>query len=112
MDIGVLKSFLGIVVIGALFYFVLRKVGKRGCCGHSHDEHSQYRGHQHGKSDDRMTKDPVCGMTIEENTAAGTYEYDRRTYYFCAVSCRERFEKEPDKYIKDAEKQLKEHHCC
>jgi Cu+-exporting ATPase len=59
-----------------------------------------------------MTKDPVCGMTIEEDKAAGTYNYDSKTYYFCAVSCRELFGKEPEKYIKDAAKQSKERHCC
>ena len=31
--------------------------------------------------------DPVCGMSVEEDSAAATYEYEGVTYYFCAVDC-------------------------
>ncbi len=65
-----------------------------------------------GKSGTNITKDPVCGMTIEKDKAEGTYGYDNKTYHFCAVSCKERFAKEPEKYIKDEKQMLKEHHCC
>jgi YHS domain-containing protein len=30
-----------------------------------------------------MAKDPVCGMMIEENKAAGTAFWNGKTYYFC-----------------------------
>ena len=29
--------------------------------------------------------DPVCGMDIEPETAAGTSEYKGQTYYFCSA---------------------------
>ena len=29
-----------------------------------------------------VAKDPVCGMTVDENKAAGKSEYQGRTYYF------------------------------
>ena len=45
-----------------------------------------------------MTKDPVCGMVIEEKKAAATASYEGRTYYFCSAGCKSRFEKEPEKY--------------
>ncbi|MEF9475892.1 MAG: hypothetical protein L0958_04240 [Candidatus Mariimomonas ferrooxydans] len=61
MDTGVLKSILGFLIIGVLFYFVMRKVRMGGCCGHSH-----------GESNNDKTKDPVCGMTVEEKNAAET----------------------------------------
>jgi YHS domain-containing protein len=28
--------------------------------------------------------DPVCGMTVNPATAAGHYEHQGKTYYFCA----------------------------
>jgi len=46
-----------------------------------------------------MTKDPVCGMDIDERKAAGSSEYRGETYYFCAESCKQNFDTEPDKFI-------------
>lgn len=46
-----------------------------------------------------MAQDPVCKMTVDENTAAVTAEYKGKTYYFCAAGCKETFEKEPEKYV-------------
>jgi Cu+-exporting ATPase len=44
-------------------------------------------------------KDPVCGMDIHPDTAAGTSEYEGQTYYFCSLGCKKSFDKEPEKYI-------------
>ena len=46
-----------------------------------------------------MKKDPVCGMTVSPETAAETYEYKERIYYFCAVGCKVAFEKDPERYL-------------
>ena len=48
-----------------------------------------------------MAKDPVCGMDVDERTAAATAEYQGTTYYFCAPGCKKAFEKEPEKYVHD-----------
>jgi YHS domain-containing protein len=48
-----------------------------------------------------MTKDPVCGMNVDEKKAAGTAVYKGKTYYFCSAKCKETFEKAPAKYDKD-----------
>jgi len=45
-------------------------------------------------------KDLVCGMEIEKDKAAATYEYKGKTYYFCAVGCRKAFEEDPESYLK------------
>ncbi len=112
MGAGVVNNFLGFLVIGILFYFVIRKARKGGCCGHSHNENGEHNGHLLGASGTGVTKDPVCGMTIEKDRAEGFYEYNKRIYRFCSVSCREQFQKEPGKYIKGGEQKVKEHHCC
>jgi Cu+-exporting ATPase len=51
-----------------------------------------------------MVKDPVCGMTIEEKDAVGMSEYNGTTYYFCALSCKTDFDKDPEKFSKQGEK--------
>jgi P-type Cu+ transporter len=45
-------------------------------------------------------KDLVCGMDIDPKTAAAKLDYEGKTYYFCALSCRDKFKAEPEKYIK------------
>jgi Cu+-exporting ATPase len=46
-----------------------------------------------------MFKDPVCGMNVTPETAAGKYEYKGETYYFCSTYCLGQFKANPDKYI-------------
>ena len=47
-----------------------------------------------------MAKDPVCGMMIDEKTAAGRSDYNGQTYYFCATICKTRFDQNPKQYVK------------
>ena len=49
-----------------------------------------------------MARDPVCGMTVEPETAAGQAEYEGEISYFCSLSCRDRFQAAPAQYIKKA----------
>jgi YHS domain-containing protein len=46
-----------------------------------------------------MAIDPVCGMEVDEKTAAATYEYKGKTYYFCAPGCKADFVKDPERYL-------------
>jgi Cu+-exporting ATPase len=43
--------------------------------------------------------DPVCGMSVSPNDAAGKYEYQGGTYYFCSLGCAEKFRANPDRYL-------------
>ena len=47
--------------------------------------------------------DPVCGMEVEAETAAGTAEYRGTTYYFCNPVCVERFNSDPEQYLHPSE---------
>ena len=47
-----------------------------------------------------MERDVVCGMQVDPKTAAGTSEYDGKTYYFCAKSCKTKFDANPKQYAK------------
>ena len=42
--------------------------------------------------------DPVCGMQIEEQDAAGQTDYEGRTYYFCSTACQRKFEANPAEF--------------
>ena len=44
-------------------------------------------------------KDPVCGMMVDPEKAAGKVEHDGKTYYFCSARCAERFRNEPEKFL-------------
>ncbi len=39
-------------------------------------------------------RDPICGMSVDEASAAATREADGTTYHFCSVACAERFDAE------------------
>ena len=43
--------------------------------------------------------DPVCGMTVQPATAAGSYKYQGVIYYFCATSCLAKFRADSAYYL-------------
>ena len=68
----------------------------------AHEDHAQHdhshHGHPHDHHAQHAVKDPVCGMTIDEKTAAGKSEYKGQTYYFCAPGCKKKFDADPARY--------------
>lgn len=47
--------------------------------------------------------DPVCGMTITPEDAAGTHTYQGTKYYFCNPSCLAKFQADPERYVQPSE---------
>jgi Cu+-exporting ATPase len=43
--------------------------------------------------------DPVCGMEVDPQTAAGSFEYRGKTYYFCSEGCLADFREDPGSYL-------------
>lgn len=43
--------------------------------------------------------DPVCGMTVAPETAAGSYEHNSKTYYFCSTHCLNKFKADPAAFL-------------
>jgi Cu+-exporting ATPase len=43
--------------------------------------------------------DPVCGMTVDPDGAAGSFEYQGTTYYFCSTHCLHRFRENPESFL-------------
>jgi signal transduction histidine kinase/YHS domain-containing protein len=54
-------------------------------------------------------KDPVCGMEIDPQTAAGKSEYNGQTYYFCSTGCKASFDKDPEKYLHQSQGHIGHH---
>jgi P-type Cu+ transporter len=43
--------------------------------------------------------DPVCGMTVNPESAAGSFDYQGKTYYFCSTHCLHRFQQNPESFL-------------
>ncbi|MBA3357050.1 MAG: heavy metal translocating P-type ATPase, partial [Pyrinomonadaceae bacterium] len=43
--------------------------------------------------------DPVCGMTVDPNAAAGSYEHAGKAYYFCSKQCLHKFVDDPERFL-------------
>jgi Cu+-exporting ATPase len=46
--------------------------------------------------------DPVCGMTVDPERSAGSFEYKGTTYYFCSTHCLHRFRENPEQFLTPA----------
>jgi P-type Cu+ transporter len=57
------------------------------------------------------TKDPVCGMNVDPETAAGHSEYQGETYHFCSKSCKAKFDAEPGRYARSAQQEPDDKSC-
>ncbi len=45
-----------------------------------------------------MEIDPICKMKVDASKAAGQSEYQGKTYYFCSVGCKQKFDANPAQY--------------
>lgn len=52
------------------------------------------------KEEDFATQvDPVCKMLVQPQTAAAKFDYQGKTYYFCAESCQNKFRQNPEFFL-------------
>jgi len=61
------------------------------CCGGHHGDADQAAA---------VAIDPVCGMKVNVATAKHRFSHAGTDYFFCSARCRERFEAEPEKFLK------------
>ena len=52
--------------------------------------------------------DPVCGMSVVPNSAAGKYEYKGKTYYFCNPHCLHKFSEDPERFLGAGQNHLRQ----
>ena len=46
-----------------------------------------------------METDPICNMKVDPATAAGTSEFEGKSYSFCSAGCKKKFDANPSQYI-------------
>ena len=51
-------------------------------------------------ADETVVKCAVSGETFNKSEDTDSIEYEGKTYYFCCAGCKEKFEKDPEKYAK------------
>ncbi len=71
--------------------------------GHEDHAHPHAPHHPQPPADVAALKDPVCGMTVTEQSPHHA-EHEGRPYYFCSTKCLAKFSAEPQKYLLPAER--------
>jgi len=61
---------------------------------HAHEHH-----HASATAQAPVTRDPVCGMTVDPDAGKPTHEHEGHLYHFCCNGCREKFTARPVDYI-------------
>lgn len=49
-----------------------------------------------------MSKDPVCGMNVDENKAEYQTQHNGKQYNFCSEQCKKKFDQQPEQYARSA----------
>lgn len=55
-----------------------------------------------------MTKDPVCGMQVNEKNAPASSTYEGKKYSFCGQDCKRKFDQQPEKYVHSSQQSRQE----
>jgi YHS domain-containing protein len=55
---------------------------------------------------ERMTIDPVCGMSVAQNQGPH-YRHEGTTWWFCSTQCRDEFAADPEKFVRDGTSTLR-----
>ena len=72
----------------------------------SHQHHGAHDGvgsPGNGGNDAVVTRDPVCGMTVNPVTTPHRHNHDGEPYYFCSAGCLNKFTADTTKYLGPAQ---------
>ncbi len=47
-----------------------------------------------------MVLDVMLNMEVDQKAAKWKSDYKGKTYYFCAPMCKQKFDRDPEKYLK------------
>ena len=67
----------------------IKKEESGGCCGHSHGDE---------KETETEDTDPVCGMTVSDDSEHH-YKHKDKDWHFCSAHCLDKFKADPEQYI-------------
>jgi len=69
----------------------------------AHEHAGSCGGHGAESAAETVTKDPVCGMTVDPHKTQHRAEHAGHPYYFCSAGCRTKFLSDPERYLSPAE---------
>jgi YHS domain-containing protein len=69
-------------------------------CSGMMGEHHGMMGHGDSTAGTAAITDPVCGMPVDPAKATAKSIYKGETYYFCSQEDKEKFDKDPEAYLK------------
>ena len=49
--------------------------------------------------------DPVCSMSVAPETAAGNYDFEGETFYFCSTGCLNKFRQNPKSFLEEKQEE-------
>ncbi len=95
-----MESILWFLIIGILFFFMMRFGcgAHMGGMGHG-GGHEGHMGREGEGPSSQKVKDPVCGMEINKDQAFGMTQKGGKQIYFCSENCQNKFNAEPNKYV-------------
>ncbi|MEK6281663.1 MAG: heavy metal translocating P-type ATPase [Acidobacteriota bacterium] len=64
-------------------------------------KHINHTGHELTAPEETGARaiDPVCGMTVNPESAAGSYNFKGKDYYFCSTHCLNKFREDPEQFL-------------
>lgn len=91
-----MRGLLTLLMYAGFFYLMMRY----GCGAHMIHGHGNHGHEGHGDSgvNDGSTKDPVCGMSVEQGQGY-TKNQEGRVLHFCSRKCLDSFESDPKRYL-------------
>jgi Cu+-exporting ATPase len=76
---------------------VMKGAAVQKTLGESMQDHQKHDGHD--ARPDLKQVDPVCGMKVKAETAAGTSSVSGTTYFFCSSGCKKKFDSNPGQWV-------------
>ena len=100
-----MSTLLWFLVIGGLFFLMMRMGCGSHVTGHGHGGHEDQKGYGGSVpsagarrwAPPRTEIDPVCGVTVNTDSAKSSV-HDGAVYYFCSAEHRDQFEADPGRY--------------
>ncbi len=86
---------LGSLLLFAILFFVMMRWG---CGAHMMHGHGNHEGSRHGGKNNKYI-DPVCEMEVEGEKGYSMM-HQGRDYHFCSRNCLEKFDVDPERYLK------------
>src|SRR2546422_979257 len=66
---------------------------------HSHEQMSTAQDTRIARSNEQAI-DPVCGMAVDKQSAAASFEHTAVKYFFCSTHCLEAFRENPTRFLR------------